>query len=515
MAKRFESFNTGVGLVQAQNEDSEKNVVQRSVLVNLGNTLSLLPNTSSASSSTQNISFTISPHPAPTNIPPRYSIKPEALQVTLIPNVQKPALAAPFTKNQQNQLAVYPHKRLRNEMNAINQNNSNRELHNLRRIIEEEMRARNVQSLRYESLCMLPNVDLPPGFKVPKFNTFDGRGNPITHLKDYCSRVMGIGQDEAIRMKLFIQSLSGLALDWYTEQDFRKWYTWEDMARDFVEHFKFNIGVSPNLYDMLEIERMPHESFQEYAIRWRLEASKIRPPLPENELISTFIQMQKGIYYEKLLCARLRDFSDLIQVGKQVEAGIRAGKIVDTSSIQESFQAETSNNLRGKNREIDSTIRSTRQPQSRQNHQCSRDHVYPHQRGFRYQPDQTQSSLRQSEHARLRTFTPLEESLTSIFERMKAKGLLKPKKGWIPKSLPPDFDWSKSCAYHSNVPGHDTENCPALKHKIQNMIEKDKISVQQNKLRDNDDPSVANAIIVAGDPSKLAPRHLKRKRGTK
>ncbi|XP_060213957.1 uncharacterized protein LOC132641089 [Lycium barbarum] len=280
MAKRFESFNIGVGLVQAQNEDSEKNVVPRSVLVNLGNTFSLLPNTSSTSSSTQNISFTISPHPAPTYIPPRFSIEPETLQVTRMPNVQKPAFAAPFTENQQNQLATCPYKRLRNETNAINWDDSDRELHNLRIIVEEEIRARNVQSLRYESLCMLPNVELPPGFKVPKFNTFNGRGNPITHLKDYCSRLMGIGHDEAIRMKLFIQSLSGLALDWYTEQDFRKWYTWEDMARDFVEHFKFNIGVSLNLYDMLEIERMPHESFQEYAIRWRLEASKIRPHCP-------------------------------------------------------------------------------------------------------------------------------------------------------------------------------------------------------------------------------------------
>ncbi|XP_059295492.1 uncharacterized protein LOC132048824 [Lycium ferocissimum] len=432
-----------------------------------------------------------------------------------MPNVQQPALAVPFTERQQNHLAVCPYKRLRNGINSINWDDSDRELHNLRRIAEEEMRARNIQSLRYESLCMLPNVEFPPGFKVPKFNTFNGRGNPITHLKDYCSRLMGIGQNEAIRMKLFIQSLSGLALDWYTEQDFCKWYTWEDMARDFVEQFKFNIGVSPNLYDMREIERMPHESFQEYAIRWRLEASKIRPPLPENELISTFIQMQKGIYYEKLLCARLRDFSDLIQVGKQVEAGIRAGKIVDTSSVQATFQVETFDNLQDKKKETDSAVRSTYQPQSRQNQQVSRDHISFHQQGFQYQPDQTQSSLRQSEHVKFRTFTPLEESLTSIFERMKAKGLLKPKKGWIPKSLPPDFDWSKSCAYHSNILGHDTEDCPALKHKIQNMIEKNKISVQQNKLCDNDGPPVADAIIVTGDPSRLAPRHLKRKRGTK
>ncbi|XP_059285040.1 uncharacterized protein LOC132038380 [Lycium ferocissimum] len=488
MAKRFESFNTDMGLAQAQNDDSEKNVVRRSILVNLGNTFSLLPNTISASSSTQNISLTISPDPAHAyiispQIPPRYSIKPKALQVTLRPNVQPPALEAPFTKSQQYQLAVCPYKRSRSGTNAINWDDSDRELHNLRRIAEEEMRARNIQSLRYESLCMLPNVEFPPGFKVPKFNTFNGRGNPITHLKDYCSRLMGIGQNEALRMKLFIQSLSGLALDWYTEQDFRKWYTWEDMARDFVEQFKFNIGVSPNLYDMREIERMPHESFQEYAIRWRLEASKIRPPLPENDW-------------------------------KASRSGHSSRKIVDTSSVQATFQVETFDNLQDKKKETDS-VSVYISPAITTNQQVSRDHISFHQQGFQYQPDQTQSSLRQSEHVKFRTFTPLEESLTSIFERMKAEELLKPKKGWIPKSLPPDFDWSKSCAYHSNIPGHDTEHCPALKHKIQNMIEKNKIRVQQNKLCDNGGPPIANAIIVTGDPSRLAPRHLKRKRGTK
>ena len=46
------------------------------------------------------------------------------------------------------------------------------------------------------------------------------------------------------------------------------------------------------------------------------------------------------------------------------------------------------------------------------------------------------------------------------------------------------------------------------------MIEKNKIRVQQNKLCDNGGPPIANAIIVTGDPSRLAPRHLKRKRGT-
>ncbi|OIT34761.1 hypothetical protein A4A49_03430 [Nicotiana attenuata] len=435
----------------------------------------------------------------------------------MMANAQSSALETSVTESHQNQLALCPYRLPGKEIKTTSWDDSERELHNLRKIVEKEMRARNIQSLRYESLCMHPNVELPPGFKIPKFNTFNGKGNHISHLKDYCTRLVGIGHNEAIRMKLFIQSLSGIVLDWFTQQNFSKWYTWEDMAHDFVEQYKFNIRDIPTLCDMREVERRQHESFLEYAMRWRLEASKIRPQLPENELISTFIDMQKGIYYEKLLCARLHDFSDLVRVGKLIEASIRAGKIIDNSKLQATFQDETLENLQGKKRKIDSACITAHQPQSQQNSQLLQTHIQlqPTQQNVQHQAYQAQFSYRHLENLKFRTFIPLKESLTSIFERLKAKGLLQPREGWIPQNLPPDFDWSKTCAYHSYIQGHDTRECPTLKHKIQNMIENNEIIVQQEQPCNNYDPSVANTIVVKGNLSKLAPRPLKRKHEAK
>ncbi|KAG5594808.1 hypothetical protein H5410_036040 [Solanum commersonii] len=71
------------------------------------------------------------------------------------------------------------------------------------------------------------------------------------------------------------------------------------------------------------------------------------------------------------------------------------------------------------------------------------------------------------------------ETLTGIFQRLWAKGLLRPRKGWIRKHSSSNFDLSKNCAYHSNIQDHEIEECPALRNKIQNMIEKRKIIVQQ------------------------------------
>ncbi|KAH0707676.1 hypothetical protein KY285_010438 [Solanum tuberosum] len=111
-----------------------------------------------------------------------------------------------------------------------------------------------------------------------------------------------------------------------------------------------------------------------------------------------------------------------------------------------------------------------------------------------------------------RTFTPLMETLTSIFQRLWTRGLLKPREGWIPKHSSSTLDLSKNCVYHSNIQGHDTEKCAALKNKIQNMIENGKIIVQQGPLNSNCNPSTVNAVIVHGDPIGIYSRHLTRKR---
>ena len=58
-----------------------------------------------------------------------------------------------------------------------------------------------------------------------------------------------------------------------------------------------------------------------------------------------------------------------------------------------------------------------------------------------------------------------------VFDKLKAKGLLKPLDlRPIPNPLPSRFDVNKRCAYHQGR-GHDTDNCFGLRHAIQNLID--------------------------------------------
>ncbi|XP_070041159.1 uncharacterized protein [Nicotiana tomentosiformis] len=76
--------------------------------------------------------------------------------------------------------------------------------------------ARGSESLDYEDMCIHPDVDMPAGYKPPKFDIFDGTGDPHAQLRAYCDKLVGVGRNEKLRMKLFIRSLTGEALTWYT-----------------------------------------------------------------------------------------------------------------------------------------------------------------------------------------------------------------------------------------------------------------------------------------------------------
>ncbi|KAK4716321.1 hypothetical protein R3W88_014659 [Solanum pinnatisectum] len=374
-------------------------------------------------------------------------------------------------------------------------------MHDLEEKMNGGLNSKPVHDLRYNRLCLHPGVELPSGFKIPKFNMFNGHGDPVAYLKDFCSRLVGLENNEPLLMRLFIQSLSGIAFTWYVKQDFDKWLAWEDMARDFVEQYKFNTRNDPTLLDLLEVRKSIHESFEEYVIRWRMEASKICHLLNEEELVQTLIRSLNGIYYKTLYFAGIQSFDSLIQIRKELEYGIQSGRIIDK---QIHFQV-LKNPSDEKSKNISTTI-----PLKQNNQNTEQVHAIFDSCGTGFKPYNPRVS--QFKVRKPRTFTPLMETLTIIFQRLWAKGLLRPREGWIPKHSSSTLGLSKNCAYHSNIQGHDTEECPALKNKIQNMIEKGKIIVQRGPLNSNCNPSTSNAVIIQGDPSKIYSRPLTRKR---
>ena len=75
------------------------------------------------------------------------------------------------------------------------------------------------------------------------------------------------------------------------------------------------------------------EGFKDYAQKWRDLDGRVQPPLSDRELVDMFLGTLSGPFFNHLIGSSSSGVTELILIGKRVEAGIRSGKIQkDTSS---------------------------------------------------------------------------------------------------------------------------------------------------------------------------------------
>ncbi|KAK4707445.1 hypothetical protein R3W88_032992 [Solanum pinnatisectum] len=105
----------------------------------------------------------------------------------MMPNIHSSKIVFAYNENKHDQLTTRLYCKREKDIQTICHENLVKEHYNLRKPFDEELRSRICKSLKYDNLCVHPN-----------FNTFNGKGNHVAHLKDYCSRLVGIGHVEAI-----------------------------------------------------------------------------------------------------------------------------------------------------------------------------------------------------------------------------------------------------------------------------------------------------------------------------
>ncbi|XP_060210661.1 uncharacterized protein LOC132637616 [Lycium barbarum] len=182
--------------------------------------------------------------------------------------------------------------------------------------------------LRYDDLCMQPDLDLPERFKISKFEMFNGTGNPKAHLYSYCDQLVGVKKNGPLIMRLFSRSLTDEAAEWVSTQDMRQWLLWENMVESFMERFRFNVETVPDCSYLEKVKQKSIENYREFASRWRVEVARVQLLICEGELVSVFIRSQEPDFNDRMLSMAGRPFSELVKMGKVIEDGLKSGKII-------------------------------------------------------------------------------------------------------------------------------------------------------------------------------------------
>ena len=150
---------------------------------------------------------------------------------------------------------------------------------------------------------MVPDVVIPPKFKMPKFEKYDGTKCPKNHLATYCHKMVGHAYNEELLVHMFYDSLIGTVAQWYVKLKNEQIRTWRDLARAFLGRYKYMLETAP---DRLTLQNMKKE-------------------LEENFM---FVDTLPSPYYDMLVVNAFVEFEDLMYSVGRIEDGIKRGKIL-------------------------------------------------------------------------------------------------------------------------------------------------------------------------------------------
>ncbi|XP_057972615.1 uncharacterized protein LOC131160751 [Malania oleifera] len=152
-------------------------------------------------------------------------------------------------------------------------------------ILEERLRAiegsNSFGTIDPTNPYLVPKVTLPPKFKMPDFEKYDGTRCPRAHLRLYCQAMTAYSNDEKLMMHCFQISLTGFAIRLYIQQN-KAWVrTWKDLANAFITHYCHVTEMAPSCMMLQEMEKKPIETFREYAYKWRDMTIHMDPPMSD------------------------------------------------------------------------------------------------------------------------------------------------------------------------------------------------------------------------------------------
>jgi hypothetical protein len=380
----------------------------------------------------------------------------------------------------------------------------------------------------YSSMSWFPNMTVPPKFKAPEFEKYNGRGDPMIHLQMYCRKMAPYADNEPLLIQTFQDTLTGNAAEWYSQ--LKKISHWKELADTFLAQYGFNSQIAPDRFDLQRMEKKSNETFREYAQRWREKAARARPPLDEREMIKIFVDTLKNPYFDRMMGLQMQFFVDLIPVGERIEDALKTKKIVDMTALmalaeQAAKKAPTKRKegdvqmigrSNGRPRQILPTF--TMQPIQPRPMQAPAPAQVPAPAlapQVPARPVGNQPNDNRWPRKELRQFTPLPMPLTELYPILIEKSLISPV---VPRPYNGpqrrDFNPNSTCDFHFGEVGHTVENCGQLKHRVQDLIDHGVLkfeglpNITTNPLPNHPEGGVNMVEIEEGNEERIAWRRL-------
>ncbi|OVA14794.1 G-patch domain [Macleaya cordata] len=314
-----------------------------------------------------------------------------------------------------------------------------------------------------------PEEQLPPKFKYPEITKYDGSGPPKAHIMMYmgCMKPMGISDN--MLAHLFQMSLVGNSLEWFVELDRSKYPTWPMLADAFIKHFSYGGDTRVTRRQLEAMQQGPNESFTDYIARWRRKVREMIDRPSEEEQIAIIRKNLRPKYHKVMSVVTKTRLDKFIQVGTQVEDSLKNETSTEPKGKKTGKEhVNYISNGQGQHRpfqvQLNRPEQNNQQNQRPQAHQTNQGNPQGNQGNGRNRPNSEFSKLNH----------PMSMLLVGLLEA----GLVTHKPPVrAPKTPQAWYNPDQYCSFHQS-PGHLTDNCWALKHEIQNLLDSGKIFME-------------------------------------
>ncbi|XP_077246020.1 uncharacterized protein LOC143885856 [Tasmannia lanceolata] len=294
----------------------------------------------------------------------------------------------------------------------------------------ESMKVQGSKGFDISKFLISPGAIFPPKFKAPNYDKYDGTGCPRNQVRWFITLSQQHGLNREQMAHLFPMSLIGVVKRWFLRLKPEEIRTLEEISNQFVEQFSMEEGIEVTKRDLKQLKQNPQETFTSFIRCWRRKSAQLSHRMSEEDPI------------------------------KLIEDAIAKG-----------LRAKTLSDFReGK--------RPTIQPKEVQAVSYTRPVAKP-----------VAEVARPAIKKQFRQFDPLPYPLPMILKKLiRDMKIRLPDVKPVPNPLPVNWRRDQYCEYHRG-PGYMTENCLALKHAIQNMIDKDELAVERPNTTQNPLPN--------------------------
>ena len=143
--------------------------------------------------------------------------------------------------------------------------------------MRENMRRANpvddlVHRIDFSFTASINNQPLPPKFKMPSLDSYDGKRDPFDHNATFKTTMHLQGVPDKIMCRVFCTTLKEPARVWFSKIPLNTVSSFEELSKLFVNNFIGGQRHKHSLSNLLTIKQWENENLQSFITRFNREA---------------------------------------------------------------------------------------------------------------------------------------------------------------------------------------------------------------------------------------------------